>query len=104
MPHTPGPWTFAAGYDADGDDVFEIRGSVAGLIADVNTALPQPNRNECGCGGDPGDNARLIAAAPDLLTELRDFHDHAIDQDWHTCDGIPGGCPALAAIAKAEGK
>jgi hypothetical protein len=41
-------------------------------------------------------NARLIAAAPDLLRELKSMH------------GGPGfsepGCSACAAIAKAEGR
>lgn len=61
--------------------------------------------------GAPGDtletegaNARLFAASPDLLRELVDFHDHTIDMGWHECDGIPGGCPVAAAIAKAEGR
>lgn len=49
-------------------------------------------------------NLTLAAAAPDLLRELADFHDHTIDQGWHQCDGIPGGCPVAAAIAKAKGE
>lgn len=46
--------------------------------------------------------AANFAASPDLLRELTDFHAHTIDQGWHECDGIPGGCPAAAAIAKAS--
>lgn len=49
-------------------------------------------------------NAALFSAAPELLSELRDFHDHAIDLGYHDCDGISGGCSVLAAIAKAEGR
>jgi hypothetical protein len=46
---------------------------------------------------------RLPGSDAGLPRELIDFHDHAIDQDWHGCDGIPGGCPVAAAMAKAKG-
>lgn len=31
--------------------------------------------------------------------ELLDFHNHAIDQEWHDCEGIPGGCPILKVLS-----
>lgn len=65
----------------------------------THTGLMGPNKPAEQAEAD----ARLIAAAPELLKELTDFHAHAIDQGWHDCDGIPGGCPAVAAIAKATG-
>lgn len=48
------------------------------------------------------DRARLFIAASDLLTELRDFHTHAIDEGFHACENIPGGCPVLLALKKVE--
>lgn len=91
-------------------------------IADADNAVsPRPDRSlwrkirlrngwavatVWGTAHDPqrlADRAALIAAAPELLRELRDFHDHTIDQGWHDCEGIPGGCPVAAAIRKAEG-
>lgn len=35
-----------------------------------------------------------------LRKELSDFHDHAIDQGFHLCDGIPGGCPVVNVLKK----
>lgn len=44
--------------------------------------------------------ARAVwAQAPALRAELLDFHNHTIDQGWHDCDGIPGGCPVLTVLA-----
>lgn len=49
-------------------------------------------------------NSLLISAAPELLEELKDFHNHTMDQGFHDCVGIPGGCPVEIIIAKAEGR
>lgn len=48
-------------------------------------------------------NARLIAASPELFSELTDFHAHTIDMGWHTCDGV-GHCPVADVLAKATGE
>lgn len=100
LKHTPGPWTASQGYDGEAKRwvVCSDTGGKAWVVAMV-------------LNGAPGDTlktekytARLIAAAPDLLRELIDFHDHWIDQGEHECDGIPGGCPVQAAIDKATKK
>jgi hypothetical protein len=42
-----------------------------------------------------------------LRTELDDFHCHTIDQGFHDCEGIPGGCPVanlLRAVDPQVGK
>lgn len=90
MKHTEGPWT--------------IKSSKANLAAGA------PTDNEIRCGNmvivrlgtfytqEQEANARLIAAAPDLLEALRPL----AKQDCESHD-----CPlqqARAAIAKAEGK
>jgi hypothetical protein len=64
---------------------FEVRDSYGYKIATVNDIGPQDN----------GANARLIAAAPELLEALRSM----LDDDEHT-----EACfKARAAIAKATG-
>jgi len=95
--HTPGPWTFSVG---EGGDNLSIRAGDTAVVAG------------CGCCGSPwtdhkraGANARLIAAAPDMLAALK-----GIMAD--TCDLEPAYCADLvpetrdlirAAIAKATG-
>jgi hypothetical protein len=100
--HTPGPWLWFStvggrlivGAEADGEDIFfPIEGEVA--------------REVHGRG-----NARLIAAAPDLLAALQTFLAEA--DSWHNetghedsdpiihCDAICAARgPAREAIAKA---
>lgn len=96
--HTPGPW-WASGSDfavlaADADDAPYAR-----TVAETNV-------------GDMTDvealaNARLIAAAPDLLHALKQMQ--ACSHKTHSHGEFPaktcGLCTkALAAIAKAEGQ
>lgn len=96
--HTPGPWTVGqtpAGstycwlsvIGADDQPVCHLCRNVG----DVNAIG----------GGESGANARLIAAAPELLAALRGFHPSVIEAQ---------GGPARAweyakhVIAKAEGR
>lgn len=86
--HTPGPWsadkaTYHNGYvehfvRRDGDAI-----AIVGDVTDPETRLPSKV------------NARLIAAAPDLLEALKD----ALEYIPTTLQGR-----ARAAIAKAEGR
>ena len=82
--HSPGPWSFEV--EENGD---EFR------LSDVNNEVIVGG---CGCCGSPWCNladARLIAAAPDLLEALQliaDVGDRAATEI------------SRAAIAKAEGK
>ncbi len=86
--HTPGPWKLWQ--DAPGG--FEYR---HGIIVDAHG-------RQVGTGNKPED-ARLIAAAPDLLAALKGI------ANIHPCWDKPcpnDDCPAAivrAAIAKAEG-
>jgi len=104
--HTPGPWTIST------RSTFEI-------IAESRNPLPVVAQ-ACGIAGDGGfyeakANARLIAAAPDLLEALRPFAEApSRDMDDFPCHvGITtkekcGRCSralaAFAAIAKAEAR
>jgi hypothetical protein len=90
--HTPGPWTFAA------DDMREGRYSIIhnGPIAYCGDTTRAP--------GDGASNARLIAAAPDLLAALQElvaeFDTRELPQGHYPQD--TGGMElARAAIAKA---
>jgi len=81
--HTPGPWTI---YDQTDPHHIKIKGQ----YADIGGAHVADILGEA--------NARLIAAAPDLLAALKAFM-HA---DGH--DDFEDEWPAArAAIAKAEG-
>jgi len=82
--HTPGPWTYKHAENGE----LEIKGPNDECVVDG-----------CGCCNSPfGDNleydARLIAAAPDLLAAL-----HNMLEDGDKTDREQ----ALAAIAKATG-
>ena len=84
MSHTPGPWT------------VEVRGTKSNTWWDVNTATMHGeisvNTGE--------EDARLIAAAPDLLAALRVAWTRNSNHELMTFDE----CNAVrAAIAKAEG-
>jgi hypothetical protein len=85
--HTPGPWAVmddAMTVDGMIDICSDRPGETMALVACVNDAKPHQTWKgiERGCGGDPQANARLIAAAPDLLeacksirTDLEDEYD-----------------------------
>lgn len=87
--HTPGPWTFEAGdHGKDGFEVYSqhlaMRARVTGANGDVAVRRA---------------NARLIAAAPELL--------HACEQAVEWLEGWASADPYIgvlrAAIAKATG-
>jgi hypothetical protein len=85
--HTPGPWHTA------GDQGVQIR-SEKHQIAKVWTMR----------GNEWKANARLIAAAPDLLEALRELVSQV--QGYQDCNGDKGFAvtDAIAAIAKATGE
>jgi hypothetical protein len=91
------------------EDSEEMTGH-AGLCAITKAALNQCDGCIAGKPLDENGNHRMGEGAyPDLMgcqkyryepepgqtvrSELQDFHDHAIDQGFHECEGIPGGCP-----------
>jgi hypothetical protein len=93
--HTPGPWTEL---DNTGDIIIADRpGEGMFTIASLENQSPR--------GDEKCANARLIAAAPELLEALKGVfaelacHDGARPICW-TCDAVVA---ARAAIAKAEG-
>jgi hypothetical protein len=112
--HTPGPWTAARLVEEDGEPT---RGDAAKKYAAdcidkggenffiVWCEKPDGPADVCHTGNGPtsAENARLIAAAPDLLAFAERYVDEAEagggwegDEDLFLC--------ARAAIRKAEGK
>ena len=95
-PWTPGPWV-AEEADFFGDHNIILADSagdssaIAAVVSNLRPALEVAN------------NARLIAAAPDLLDSLSEIFDYAGGADSALHDEYVMD-RARAAIAKAEGK
>ena len=94
MAHTPGPWTVA--YDDYGDEWW-FGGNGHGQW--VVTPAEELNIVMAGHGNDRGDenlrqvaadNARLIAAAPDLLKACRQVHDALVHAGFYIACSQPG--------------
>lgn len=89
--HTSGPWQYVTGDDWDGATVQTINGRIVACCdgCDIPGATKEPTTEEAKA------NARLIAAAPEMLDALRRLtHPMASDDDLEN---------ALAVIAKVEG-
>lgn len=88
MSHTPGPWEVCIRYEPNDWPVYAINGQM------------ESHEEEQA-------NARLIAAAPDLLAALKHAEKFcpcgARPESPHTHPHVIG-CPVGAAIAKAEGR
>lgn len=76
--HTPGPWRIEFGdsvYSQADYAALSQRGHTAHALCTIH-AIPTSK-------GDTDANARLIAAAPDLLAALRKIHANAAESaDW----------------------
>ena len=115
--HTPGPWTYngTAFYDSDNNEVVG-----------VNVSMYDDGEEDADIKVSASD-ARLIAAAPDLLHALKDLlgegpdiyvtekgevcigcgRDYSDDEAWDEAYCMSDDClrtMARAAIAKAEGQ
>lgn len=119
--HTPGPWIFSEFCKADGgpietvDDVADTvrqsaqrgtRAQLFGVSLDDADTPDAEGRSTVVCytgnGPNAHNNARLIAAAPDLLAALKDIIE-GVDECWMFDN--PGSVDrAQAAIDKAEGR
>jgi hypothetical protein len=92
--HTPGPWTQSA------VNPLQIIGPGAVRIAEANCygEAVLLNRNEAEA------NARLIAAAPELLAALKRALNHVIMDGVHQTDAPAARKQIEAAIAKVQGE
>lgn len=93
--HTPGPWVAGLAarnpYPDPPGDKWSIQAAMGWWVADI-----YPYVRGCQDCSETRANARLIAAAPELLEALKPFANYA-------CDPPCGchNCKARAAIAKA---
>jgi hypothetical protein len=103
--HTPGPWTTSAVSADDGsigitkDNYYIAQVTNAASFGDYLGAAMRGRENTADATRTQWANARLIAAAPDLLAALRPFANYACDVP---CDC--NNCAARAAIATATGE
>ena len=105
--HTPGPWTSVpnGGDDPDERALFVGKNDAYGdftVIADCRSKFVAGE-----IGGDEASNARLIAAAPELLTALEEIVSWGEQATGNSMDaGNARECAriARAAIAKARGE
>ena len=91
--HTPGPWkAVEAAYNPPG--WLWVQNGPGALLANVhqNVNIPLDARNA---------NARLMAAAPELLEALQEIITAADGEGWSQIDA--GFTKARAAVAKALG-
>jgi hypothetical protein len=97
--HTPGPWEYTKAASS-GDRGIHAEGT--GIFAEAFADIRRAGENN---SAEALANARLIAAAPDLLEALRwaaqnaDQSEAGRDDDWYA-----GLDRVRAAIAKAEGR
>jgi hypothetical protein len=95
--HTPGPWYCLPEY-SNGGEVH----SAAGIICDASIGRNEREEYQKAHRAESEANARLIAAAPELLAALKEILVAAEE-----CGAIGSHGPALktarAAIAKAQG-
>jgi hypothetical protein len=108
--HTPGPWSLGASYDSNPHGDFEVFGAEfghygtgrvavvdrrAGAATFIESTNPQTARLTAEA------NARLIAAAPELLDALREIESMAREiKRSHIANVIV--CKCMDLIAKVE--
>lgn len=91
--HTPGPWSVEIDHQTETPEF--IRAYHKGEMFDIASLSDETE--------DIKANARLIAAAPDLLAALDDLLSYLEGYDHDYPEAAPKFDRARAAIAKAEG-
>ena len=91
--YTKGPWRYVRENGSPTTGKHMIAGARPGYLAEVR---------DCG-SGDVSANARLIAAAPDLLEALQTMVMHAQSPDFDGSPSLAALDKAIFAIAKATG-
>ena len=102
--HTPGPWAYALEYGPNITEPPRITtvARCANYVIGLPSDYPGGNYRDGDPSGDEEADARLIAAAPDLLDALRHIEGVAMADEPRDLPGIAH--TARAAIAKATGE
>lgn len=93
--HTPGPWAITREDIESGEIALHITRKLTNVCVVYSYDREDKKRNEWA-------DARLIAAAPDLLAALEAAHGYLVMMGTDHADHIRSVC--LAAILKAQGK
>lgn len=95
--HTPGPWTSRKQYANRWRIEHEVEGCIPLSIAIVTTTISEVGADRPGLSEA---NARLIAAAPELLTACKAARKEiaAMHEQRLGALNCIGGCPALVLI------
>lgn len=105
---TAGPWALGKGYGLHGVEVVGDNGNrmICGVIGvDADTHDPDGRKTGTTPTPDGWANARLIAAAPDLLAALLHMRVCAscAEGDWEDCEGGRAANEAIAAATGSRG-
>jgi hypothetical protein len=101
--HTPGPWEAEQAHERQ-DLWWDIEGAMPkGLTPGRYNIADTMNRHHCVSPDEDRANARLIAAAPELLAACRRLLHFGDDCGDH-CSNSCQWCQLRAAISKAEGE
>lgn len=103
--HTPGPWRILVVYDS-AECQQKVTVCTPYTYAKDGTGISEQHVSDCGAytDGEVYANARLIAAAPDLLAALKGLRALIIGECGASTYECVDGEQADAAIAKAEGR
>lgn len=95
--HTPGKWFAASREGDDWDSVVPVEGTSSEICQCFHASQRLENLDECEA------NARLVAAAPELLEALKELRDRIPEppNGWPELDRVKR---ADSAVAKAEGR
>jgi hypothetical protein len=95
--HTPGPWSIFDHHDATR---INVRGPNEEFVADCADGFYSDETDDWVMADESLPNARLIAAAPDLLEALEGLEAYLRQTPHHNA---PEAAAARAAIRKAKG-
>jgi len=99
--HTPGPWWCTEEYQPRSGDRFFIDANIGSSARRDETTVAEIIIDPLMGDGEPSANARLVAAAPELLAALKSLVD-VLNDDLNS-DQCAAWDTAVAAIVKAEG-
>jgi len=105
--HTPGPWTICcnvSGWYIEANNLLDTYLAKIRTPKECNDTFDNEKKYVCYHDNETEADARLIAAAPELLDALREIYHAFLDADGtHTDRQKAASLKACAAIFKATG-